>query len=258
MSTAVWSIAGFLSADGGHPHRDRSGLDRARAASAPTRSCAAWRPRSSAAWSRSRVPRSARSRSAIVDRVLFFNYTTETGLVQFLLFIVVLVLVAAVSQQRRAGRRRELPVRAADRRRCPNGCKRDLVGPAPAAAGRGVALLVAVVVPLLSDRSERHQTWTIILALRVVRGVGRRADRLGRAAVARPDGVRRARRAHGRRARPRACRSTSAGATPASSHGTLPVAVVPVDAAARRGRSRASSRCSSASARCACGGCSSR
>ena len=35
----------------------------------------------------------------IFDRVLFFNYTTETGLVQFVLFLVVLVLVARVSRR---------------------------------------------------------------------------------------------------------------------------------------------------------------
>ena len=34
----------------------------------------------------------------IVDRVLFFNYTSETGLVQFVLFLAVLVLVARVSR----------------------------------------------------------------------------------------------------------------------------------------------------------------
>jgi len=34
----------------------------------------------------------------ILDRVLFFNYTSETGLVQFVLFLIVLVLVARVSR----------------------------------------------------------------------------------------------------------------------------------------------------------------
>ena len=34
----------------------------------------------------------------ILDRVLFFNYTADTGLVQFVLFVVVLVLVARVSR----------------------------------------------------------------------------------------------------------------------------------------------------------------
>ena len=35
----------------------------------------------------------------VLDRVLFFNYTTETGLVQFVLFLAVLVLVAVVSRR---------------------------------------------------------------------------------------------------------------------------------------------------------------
>ncbi len=35
----------------------------------------------------------------ILDRVLFFNYTAETGLVQFVLFVIVLVLVARVEPQ---------------------------------------------------------------------------------------------------------------------------------------------------------------
>ena len=35
----------------------------------------------------------------VLDRVLFFNFTTETGLVQFVLFIAVLVLVAGVSRR---------------------------------------------------------------------------------------------------------------------------------------------------------------
>ena len=57
----------------------------------------------------------------ILDRVLFFNYTAETGLVQFVLFVIVLVLVARVSR-RDSGR----PARASSSRRasppCPNGC----------------------------------------------------------------------------------------------------------------------------------------
>ena len=53
----------------------------------------------------------------VLDRVLFFNFTTETGLVQFVLFIAVLVLVAVVSRRDGAIDRRELPVRAAGSRR---------------------------------------------------------------------------------------------------------------------------------------------
>jgi len=99
----------------------------------------------------------------IFDRVLFFNYTTETGLVQFVLFLVVLVLVARVSKRdaeaagesfQFAPRISAVPERLKGIwwvRRLP-----QLVA--------GFALVAAIVVPLLSDKSERHQTWTTIVA----------------------------------------------------------------------------------------------
>ena len=119
------------------------------------------------------------------------------------------------------------------------------------------ALLVAVVVPLLSDRSERHQTWTIILAFAlcavsvvVLTGWGGQLS-LGQMAFAGLGAL------------------TAAALGPRVSvdigwrdtrivHGHVALAVVSVDADPRGGRSRASWRCSSVSARCACGGCSSR
>ena len=94
----------------------------------------------------------------ILDQVLFFNFTNETGLVQFVLFLIVLVLVARVSRQRQRVERRELPVRAAHRRG-PGAAARDLVGPAHAAArrGRGAARRDRACRSS-SDKSERHQT----------------------------------------------------------------------------------------------------
>src|SRR5204863_2222018 len=99
----------------------------------------------------------------VLDRVLFFNYTSETGLVQFVLFIAVLLLVAYVSKRDTASagesfqfapRIAAVPERLRDIwwvRRLP-----QFVA--------GFSLLVALVLPMLSDSSERHQTWAMIVA----------------------------------------------------------------------------------------------
>jgi ABC-type branched-subunit amino acid transport system ATPase component/ABC-type branched-subunit amino acid transport system permease subunit len=99
----------------------------------------------------------------IVDRVLFFNYTTETGLVQFVLFLAVLLLVAVVSRRDTAssGESFQFAPRVAaipERLRDIWWVKRL---PQFIAA---IALLVAVVAPFLVDKSEKHQTWTIVAA----------------------------------------------------------------------------------------------
>ncbi len=99
----------------------------------------------------------------ILDRVLFFNYTGDTGLVQFVLFLIVLVLVARVSRNdsgsadesfQFAPRIAAVPERLRGIwwvKRMP-----QLVA--------GLSLLAAVILPLLSDKSERHQTWATIIA----------------------------------------------------------------------------------------------
>lgn len=99
----------------------------------------------------------------IVDRVLFFNYTADTGLVQFVLFLVVLVLVARVSRNDTGstGESFQFAPRIAavpERLRGIWWVKRlpQLVA--------GLSLLAAVILPLLSDKSERHQTWATIIA----------------------------------------------------------------------------------------------
>ena len=61
VSTAVWSIAGFLVGGRGASSPRATRARPTSSTSAPTRCCAAWPPRSSAAWSRSRAPRSERS-----------------------------------------------------------------------------------------------------------------------------------------------------------------------------------------------------
>lgn len=99
----------------------------------------------------------------VLDRVLFFNYTSETGLVQFVLFIVVLVLVARVSRNDTgsAGESFQFAPRIAavpDRLRNIWWVRR-----LPQFVAL-LAVIAAVVLPLLVDRSERHQTWTTIIA----------------------------------------------------------------------------------------------
>jgi ABC-type branched-subunit amino acid transport system ATPase component/ABC-type branched-subunit amino acid transport system permease subunit len=99
----------------------------------------------------------------VLDRVLFFNYTAETGLVQFVLFVIVLVLVARVSRNDTgsSGESFQFAPRIAavpERLRSIWWVKRlpQFVA--------FMALLAAVILPLLSDKSERHQTWATIIA----------------------------------------------------------------------------------------------
>ena len=100
VSTAVWAIAGFLAHGGGPPHRHRPDARPISCTSGPTRCSAGM----AAALIGGMVsfPRAVVGAVVIgvLDRVLFFNYTTETGLVQFVLFIAVLVLVARREPQR--------------------------------------------------------------------------------------------------------------------------------------------------------------
>ena len=123
----------------------------------------------------------------MLDRVLFFNFTTETGLVQFVLFIAVLVLVAVVSRRDTASAGESfqfaaatIPARLRDIwwvKRMPHFIA-------------GLALITAVVIPFLSDKSERHQTWATVIAFALC-AVSVVVLTAGRAAVARADGVRR-------------------------------------------------------------------
>jgi ABC-type branched-subunit amino acid transport system ATPase component/ABC-type branched-subunit amino acid transport system permease subunit len=99
----------------------------------------------------------------VFDRMLFFNYTTETGLVQFVLFLAVLLLVAWVSQRGPAtsGESFQFAPRVAAVPEHLRGIWWVRHLPKFVA---GLALLAAVVLPWLSDKSERHQTWTTIVA----------------------------------------------------------------------------------------------
>jgi ABC-type branched-subunit amino acid transport system ATPase component/ABC-type branched-subunit amino acid transport system permease subunit len=99
----------------------------------------------------------------ILDRVLFFNYTAETGLVQFVLFVIVLVLVARVSRNDSgsSGESFQFAPRIAavpERLRNIWWVKR-----LPQFVAL-MAIVVAVVLPFMVDQSERHQTWATIIA----------------------------------------------------------------------------------------------
>jgi ABC-type branched-subunit amino acid transport system ATPase component/ABC-type branched-subunit amino acid transport system permease subunit len=98
----------------------------------------------------------------VVDQILFYNFTSETGLVQFLLFLAVLVLVARVSRSADAGaqsfqfapRVHAIPERLRAVwwvRRMP-----QLVA-LP-------ALVLAVALPIVFTESARHLTYSQILA----------------------------------------------------------------------------------------------
>ncbi len=99
----------------------------------------------------------------VLDRVMFFNYTTETGLVQFVLFLAVLLLVAVVSRRDTASsgesfqfapRVTAIPERLKNIwwvKRLPH-----LVAV--------LALVVAVAVPIVINKSQSHQTWAVVAA----------------------------------------------------------------------------------------------
>jgi ABC-type branched-subunit amino acid transport system ATPase component/ABC-type branched-subunit amino acid transport system permease subunit len=102
---------------------------------------------------------------ALFSQVLTFNFPEATGLVQFVLFLIVLVLVASMSRSDETGgesfafapRVPHVPERLKEIwwvRRMP-----QLLAAA--------ALLVAIVVPLIVPQSARHQTYSMILAFAI-------------------------------------------------------------------------------------------
>ena len=135
-------------------------------------------------------------------QVLTYNFPDTPGLVQFVLFILVLVLVARVSRTDAASgdesfsfapRVPPVPERLREVwwvRRMPT-----IVA--------AVALAFAVVLPARGAPVGAPRGVLDHPRHRDRRGLGHRADRLGRPAVARPGRVRRARRVERRRVRPR-------------------------------------------------------
>ena len=102
---------------------------------------------------------------SIVDQVLVFNFPNETGLVEFVLFILVLVLVARMSRSDDSGgesfafapRVPPVPERLREIwwvRRMPQ-------------VVAGIALIGAIALPLIIHQSARHLTYSIILAFAI-------------------------------------------------------------------------------------------
>jgi ABC-type branched-subunit amino acid transport system ATPase component/ABC-type branched-subunit amino acid transport system permease subunit len=164
VSTAVWSIAGFLSAlavlltatDRGSTELVSIGPETL------LRGLAA-----ALIGGMVSFPRAALGAVLIGvgERVLTFHYTDDSGLVQFVLLILVVILVARVSRTTETGgesfqfapRVPAVPERLRNIwwvRRLP-----QLLGL--------LVLVVAVVAPLTSDLSARHQVWAVILSYAV-------------------------------------------------------------------------------------------
>lgn len=164
VSTAVWSIAGFLSAlaiiltatDSGSTQLVRIGPETL------LRGLAA-----ALVGGMVSFPRAAFAAIAIgiFERVMFFNFTSETGLVQFILFIVIVVLVARVSRDSESGGESfQFAPRVAA---IPEQLRSVWwVRHMPKLVAGG-ALAAAVALPFFSDLSARHQLWTTVLAFAI-------------------------------------------------------------------------------------------
>jgi ABC-type branched-subunit amino acid transport system ATPase component/ABC-type branched-subunit amino acid transport system permease subunit len=164
MSTGVWTIAGFLSAAAVILYATSQGSAELVSIGPQTLLIGL----TAALIARMRwFPRAVLGAIVVsmASQVLTFNFPNSTGLVQFILFLVVLVLVASLSRADDAGGEsfafapRIPPVPERLRaiwwvRRMPH-----LVA--------GTALVVAVVLPLLVHESARHQTYAMILAFAV-------------------------------------------------------------------------------------------
>lgn len=160
VSTAVWSIAGFLSATAVLLTATDRGSTELISIGPETllRGMAA-----ALIGGMVSLPRAAIGAILIGvgERVLSFHFTNQTGLVQFVLFVIVVILVARVSRRAGAGgesfqfapRVAVIPERLRSIwwvRRLP-----QIVGL--------VALVVAAAAPLTTDLSARHQVWSVIL-----------------------------------------------------------------------------------------------
>jgi len=98
----------------------------------------------------------------ILDQVLFFNFTSSTGLLQFVLFVVVVILVATVSRRDGAGSE---SFQFAPRVHAVSERLRQVwwVRRLPQLVA-GLALLCAAALPFLVKGSAHHFTYTEVLA----------------------------------------------------------------------------------------------
>jgi len=164
MSTGVWTIAGFLSAAAVILYATSQGS--AELVSVGPQTLLIGLTAALIARMRS-FPRAVVGEIvvSIASQILTFNFPNSTGLVQFILFLVVLVLVASLSRADDAGgesfafapRIPPVPERLRQIwwvRRMPH-------------LMAGLALAVAVILPLFVHESARHQTYAMILAFAV-------------------------------------------------------------------------------------------
>ena len=98
----------------------------------------------------------------VLDQVLFFNFTSQTGLVQFILFLAVVVLVGRVSRRAESGSE---SFQFAPRVHMVSERLREIwwVRRLPQLLAL-LGLLVAVALPLVVREPSRHFTYTQILA----------------------------------------------------------------------------------------------
>src|SRR5579862_8499689 len=161
VSTAIWTIAGFLSAASVILYATAQGSSELVTIGPETLLLGL----SAALIARmTSFPKAVAGAIGVglLYQVLVFNFPNETGLVQFVLFIIVLVLVARLSRADDAGgesfsfapRVPPVPERLREIwwvRRMP-----QLLA--------GFALVVAVIIPLIVHSSSRDQTYAMILA----------------------------------------------------------------------------------------------
>ena len=193
----------------------------------------------------------------ILDRVLFFNYTTRDRTRAVRALPRGAWCWSRASAATTSGSAEESFQFAPRIAAVPRAAAQHLVGEADAAAprradvaGGGDPPVALRQVGASPDVGHHHR-------VRALRDLGGRAHRLGRPAVARSDGLRRPGCAHRGRTDPWSLVRHRVARNPVPRRRTAGH-LVPVGVARRRGRSPASSRSSSASARCASAGCCSR
>ena len=166
MSTAIWTIAGFLSAVVGDPLRDRSSGSTELVSIGPETLLLGLT--AALIGGMTSFPKAVGGAIVVglLYQVLVFNFPNETGLVQFVLFILVLVLVARISRADDAGgesfsfapRVPPVPERL-----------REIwwVRRMPQLVARHRARRSRSSLPLVVHQSAHHQTYAMILAFAI-------------------------------------------------------------------------------------------
>ncbi len=164
VSTAVWAISGFLSALAVILIATESGASDLVAIGPNT---LLWGLTAALAGRMVSFPKAvvASIVIGIVSQVLFFNYTDQTGLVQFVLFLAVVVLVA---QRSRTADMDTESFQFAPRQRMVAARLREVwwVRRLPHFVS-GLALAAAVVLPLVVTQSAKHLTYAEVLCFAI-------------------------------------------------------------------------------------------